>query len=177
MQNLSNKSEAGIQVFITRDKEVIGDTLTVRFNGKDDKLAGKSGYECALPLTNAGVVEELIRAVREENGIPSYAEKIAEQKHAEELAKQAREVFDSLTEKQRIALREVRLQSGDQNVLKWCEPKTMESLAKKDILDALKKDEEGKVLHWSNDPLDYVLTELGLKVAEIQKAEEEIKEM
>jgi len=166
---LSNKAERSIQVFIGADKEVGGDALIVRFNGADSKLAGKGGYECAVPLQDSGVLEELIRQVREENNIRSYADVIADAQREDELKIKTRAALDGLSKDEKTAFREVQVQTGDQKTLKFCKAATMKSLVEKELIGGIAGNEVK-----GNDPQDYALTEFGLRVWAIIQAEEEL---
>lgn len=74
MKNLPNMAVGDIQVFVTEDKKIPGQVLIVRYNGADGKLAGSTGYECAVPLDQIGTLEFLVGEVRTVCKMPDFNE-------------------------------------------------------------------------------------------------------
>src|SRR3990167_2948914 len=170
INNATNMSHSGIQVFIGQDKEE-GNVLVIRNNGSGGKLAGKTNYECAIPIGKIGIAEELFNRARAANGIKSFAEIEADEKLNEEMNERVAVVWAELELRGNKALlntlRDIRDQiPGDkQGRLIKMDIDCASVLKSKGVIDALLKDPDtGEITHWSDNAKDYCFTEFGLHI-------------
>jgi len=160
MENLFNVVEDNIQLVEADTKDVTG-AVTLRYLGFDGELAGKTRYECAIPRDKISLVEHMCREFRQRYALPDHLEVLTARLKEEELVKQAEDVLNQMMDDDKYAMRMIYEPADAQEELNLIKPDSMVTLQRIGAIQFIEA-ENGAIVETSNNPEDFVLTELGM---------------
>lgn len=92
----SNVFDDTLQAYVSRVKEISGPVVIFKNNGHDGSLSGKSRFECAVPMNDVAIIEELARQIRIQNNLPTYDELMATETESKEFSGRVAEVWKEI---------------------------------------------------------------------------------